>query len=263
MKTKQTVTVVKNVPLAEGIWDLSLLYDEESLAARAVRPGQFVGLYTGDSAQILPRPISVCRWLPEERTLRLVFRVAGSGTARFSRLAAGDFVEVLGFLGNGYDTAAMEGKRVLLLGGGIGIPPMLELAAQLKDKADVTAVLGYRDRNTFLLDDFRALCPTVTATEDGSAGTEGNVLDAMRANRLSADVICACGPLPMLRAVKVYAEVEENVRAWLSLEEKMACGVGACLGCVCRTTKTDGHSHVNNARVCTDGPVFDARDVSI
>ena len=93
-------------------------------------------------------------------------------------------------------------------------------------------------------------------------GTKGNVMDAIRENALKADVIYACGPLPMLRAIKRYAE-EAGIDAYISLEERMACGVGACLGCVCKTTKKDRHSHVNNARICTDGPVFEAKEVEI
>ena len=100
------------------------------------------------------------------------------------------------------------------------------------------------------------------ATEDGSKGTKGNVMDAIREQRLEADIIYACGPLPMLKALKEYA-LQKDIPAYLSLEERMACGVGACLGCVCKTTKKDHHSHVNNARICTDGPVFEARDIDI
>ena len=100
------------------------------------------------------------------------------------------------------------------------------------------------------------------ATEDGSVGTKGNVLDAVRENEVSADVICACGPMPMLRAVKQYAE-EQGIPAYISLEERMACGVGACLGCVTKTVSVDSHSHVHNARICTEGPVFDAKEVEI
>ncbi len=100
------------------------------------------------------------------------------------------------------------------------------------------------------------------ATEDGSVGTKGNVLTVMEKEQIKADVIMACGPMPMLRAIKNYAE-EHEIIAYISLEERMACGVGACLGCVCKTTHKDTHSHVNNARICTDGPVFDAREVEI
>ena len=100
------------------------------------------------------------------------------------------------------------------------------------------------------------------ATDDGSFGTQGTVLDAIREKGLKADLICACGPMPMLKALKAYA-AGEGIKAYISLEERMACGVGACLGCVCRTVKKDEHSGVNNARVCVEGPVFDARDVDI
>ena len=102
----------------------------------------------------------------------------------------------------------------------------------------------------------------VVATEDGSLGTKGNVIDAINANNIEPDVIYSCGPMPMLRGIKNWAE-PKNIKAYISLEERMACGVGACLGCVCKTKEIDHHSHVNNARICTDGPVFDSREVEI
>ena len=173
-------------------------------------------------------------------------------------------MDLLGVLGNGYDTEKLMGKRVLLLGGGIGIPPMLELAAVLNGKsaAEVTAVMGYRNGDLFLTHELEQFARLLIATEDGSVGTKGNVLDAVRENEVSADVICACGPMPMLRAVKQYAE-EQGIPAYISLEERMACGVGACLGCVTKTVSVDSHSHVHNARICTEGPVFDAKEVEI
>ena len=173
---------------------------------------------------------------------------------------------MLGILGNGYDLEKLRGKHVLLLGGGIGVPPMLELAAALQGTADsgtkVTAVMGYRNSGLFLKDEMEVFADVYTATEDGSAGTKGNVLDAVRENKIQADVVCACGPLPMLRAIKRYAQ-EKNIPAYISLEERMACGVGVCLGCVAKTTKVDDHSKVHNARVCVEGPVFSADDVDL
>ena len=111
-------------------------------------------------------------------------------------------------------------------------------------------------------EDFKKQAPLEVATEDGSVGVKGNVMDVIREKNLKCDVIFACGPMPMLRAIKKYAE-ENGVAAYISLEERMACGVGACLGCVCKTTHKDSHSHVNNARVCTEGPVFEASEVEI
>ena len=136
---------------------------------------------------------------------------------------------------------------------------MLELAKNLNCEKQM--VLGYRDA-LFLNDEFEQYGKVYVATEDGSAGTKGNVIDAIKANGLEADVIYACGPTPMLRALKAYA-AENGIECWLSLEEKMACGIGACLGCVCKTKEKDAHSNVCNKRICKDGPVFLATEVEI
>ena len=149
-------------------------------------------------------------------------------------------------------------QRVLLVGGGIGIPPLYYTAKSLSDP--VFAV-GYRSE-TYLLPDISGQFETHVATEDGSLGTKGNVLDAIRADGIEADVIFACGPKPMLRALKEYSK-EAGIRCFVSMEERMACGVGACLGCVTRTVKQDAHSFVKNARICKDGPVFDAEEVDL
>jgi dihydroorotate dehydrogenase electron transfer subunit len=162
----------------------------------------------------------------------------------------------MGPLGNGF---TLEGKKVLLIGGGIGIPPMLELAKQLPCEKQM--VLGYRDI-TFLDQEFKPYGEVFISTEDGSCGTKGNVIDAIKANDLKADIIFACGPTPMLRGIKAYA-LENNITAQLSLEERMACGIGACLGCVCKTKEIDHHSNVNNKRICKDGPVFYAQEVEL
>ena len=148
------------------------------------------------------------------------------------------------------------------MGGGIGIPPMLELARELPASAEKQIIVGYRDNQLFLKEDLEEHGTVYIATEDGSVGTKGNVMNAIEENALQADVIFACGPMPMLRAIKKYAE-EKEIKAYISLEEHMACGVGACLGCVVKTKEVDHHSHVHNARICTDGPVFDAEEVEI
>ena len=263
MKKKTQMTVTEACRLAEGIYSMTLRYPEGEAPDR-VKPGQFAGIYTGSPAMLLPRPISICRWNAAERELRFVYRIAGAGTASLAGFKAGDTVDLLGVLGNGYDTEKLIGKKVLLLGGGIGIPPMLELAAALcgKGSSEVTAVMGYRNGDLFLAQELGQFARLFIATEDGSVGTKGNVLDAMRETEVSADVICACGPMPMLRAVKQYAK-ERGIPAYISLEERLACGVGACLGCVTKTAGIDSHSHVHNARICTEGPVFEAKEVEI
>ena len=263
MKKKTTMTVTDIRCLAEGIFSLTLQYPEGE-APREVIPGQFAGIYTGDRSMLLPRPISICRWDPEKGQLRFVFRTAGAGTELLSKARAGESIDMLGILGNGYDLGALAGKRVLLLGGGIGIPPMLELAASLSKLPGtrVTAAMGYRDRNLFLAEELGEHAKLLVATEDGSVGIRGNVLDAVRESGVQADAVCACGPLPMLRAVKKYA-AECGIPAFISLEERMACGVGVCLGCVTRTVGIDRHSGGRNARICTEGPVFDAEEVEI
>lgn len=242
--------------IAAQIYDLWL----ETELANDAHAGQFAAVYPHNAATLLPRPISICEVDSDRNRLRLVYRVAGKGTAEFAACRAGDTLDVLGVLGNGFPVEKAVGRKVFLMGGGIGIPPMLQLAKELE--AEKHILLGYRDRDLFLQEDLGKYGQVHIATEDGSVGVQGNVMDIIRVNALQADMIMACGPMPMLRAIKQYAE-ERGIDAYISLEERMACGVGACLGCVCRTSGIDHHSHVNNARICTDGPVFEAKEVEI
>lgn len=256
MKEKTLGKVISQKEISKNIFDMWIATD---LADQA-KPGQFIGVYPKDKSTLLPRPISICEIDKEKKALRIVYRIAGAGTTEFSTYQAGDEVAILGTLGNGFPLEAGKGKKVFLIGGGIGVPPILEMAKQMD--ADKSILLGYRDGDLFLKEDFDAYGKVYVATEDGSVGTKGNVMDAIAANGLEADAIFACGPMPMLRAIKRYAE-EKGIKAYISLEEHMACGVGACLGCVVKTKEVDHHSHVNNARICTDGPVFDAEEVDI
>lgn len=255
-KKKVTAKVISQKQIGEQIFDLLL----ETKLAKDAHPGQFVAVYPRNESTLLPRPISICEADTNGGTLRLVYRVAGKGTAEFSGCKAGDELDILGVLGNGFPVDKAKGKRVFLMGGGIGIPPLLDLAKAMEGKKQI--LLGYRNKDLFLEEDMEKYGDVYVATEDGSVGTKGNVMDIIKAHSLQADVIMACGPMPMLRAIKAYA-AEQKIEAYISLEERMACGVGACLGCVCKTTKVDAHSHVNNARICTEGPVFKAEEVAI
>lgn len=256
MKEKQIAKVISQKEAAPQIFDMWI---ETGLAEQA-KPGQFICIYTKNQSTLLPRPISICEVKDDKTALRVVYRIAGAGTAEFATYQAGDEIAILGTLGNGFPVEEGTGKKVFLMGGGIGIPPMLQLAKEMQ--GDKQIVVGYRDAATFLKEDLEQHGKVYIATEDGSIGTKGNVMDAIAQNGLGADVIFACGPMPMLRAIKKYA-AEHNIKAYISLEEHMACGVGACLGCVVKTKEVDHHSHVHNARICTDGPVFEAEEVEI
>lgn len=250
---KKSVLINENVEIAQDIFSL-WLEDEET--AMASQPGQFVSLFCNDGSMLLPRPISLCEIDKEQGRIRVVYRAGGKGTRKISEMKVGDRVDMMGPLGNGF---TLEGKKAILIGGGIGIPPMLELAKQLSCEKNI--VLGYKD-NVFLNKEFEPYGGVYLSTEDGSKGTKGNVLDAIRENRLQADIIFACGPTPMLRGIKEYAQ-SNGIVAQLSLEERMACGVGACLACVCKTKEVDSHSNVNNKRICKEGPVFYGDEVEL
>lgn len=252
-KFKEQAVIIRQEEISYGIYSMWL--KTEQIAGKA-KPGQFISLYCHDGSRMLPRPISICEIDRNDNALRIVYRVAGKGTEEFSQMSTGDSIEIVGPLGNGFP---LKEKKAFLIGGGIGIPPMVELAKQLNCEKQI--VLGYRD-TLFLQEEFKGLGSMYVATEDGSCGTEGNVLDAIRENGLDAEIIYACGPTPMLKAIKEYA-MAKGIECWLSLEEKMACGIGACLACVCKSKEKDSHSHVNNKRVCKEGPVFRAEEVEL
>ena len=288
-KFEEIAVVVDQNALGSGIYDLTL---KTTNIAKAAKAGQFVSVYSNDRSKLLPRPISLCGIDRDEDTIRLVYRVTGenTGTEEFSKLVMGDRIRILGPLGNGFTVE--PGKKAFLIGGGIGVPPMLQLAKDInsgvvqttgavdtntqekgqteekqinghgKKICDMNIIMGYRDENTFLLDEFKEQADSFVATEDGSVGTKGNVIDAIKENGLEADVIYACGPMPMLRALKAYA-MEHNMECYVSMEERMACGIGACLACVCKTKDKDAHSNVNNKRICKEGPVFNAKEVEL
>ena len=249
MPIQKLCTVAEAVRLNEFAWSLTL----EAEGMEPQGPDQFVHVKCGHS-RLLRRPISICDW--GKNRLRIVFEVRGEGTAWLARRKAGDTLDVLGPLGCGFQVE--REARCLLVGGGIGVPPMLGCAQYTGGRA--TAILGGRSRDKIILEDFfREDCAKVLcATDDGSLGHHGFV-DALVRRELSEDRgydgVLACGPKPMLRNVAKVAE-EFGIPCQVSMEERMGCGVGACLVCAC--DMADG----SRKHVCKDGPVFDSREVN-
>ena len=250
---KETAKVLSQNQIATGIYSMWI----ECEAYKDAKPGQFIDVYVNDDSKLLPRPISICE--VKDNALRIVYRVVGGGTKVMSTYVSGDAIDIIGPLGNGFD---MKDSKAVLVGGGIGIPPMVELAKTLSEKIgkeNVIAVMGYRDE-LFLTEELENYSTVVIATEDGSTGTKGTVIDALNEKGVDGDVMYACGPIPMLKALKDWA-IDKDIECQISLEERMACGIGACLACVCKTKEKDEHSNVCNKRICKDGPVFDAREI--
>lgn len=249
---KQSAEIMANDRIGDGIYSMWLM--NHAMVSTAV-PGQFISLYCKDGSRILPRPISICEIDKANSLLRVVFRILGEGTKEIAHYKVGNMIEVMGPLGNGF--VMDQVKSAIVIGGGIGIPPMLELVKQLN--CESTIVLGYRDE-VFLNTEFEPYGKVYISTEDGSTGVKGNVVDAIRTNQLTGDMIFACGPTPMLKGVKALSE-ELGIPAQISMEERMACGIGACLACVCKSKDKDEHTNVNNKRVCKEGPVFFADQI--
>lgn len=238
--------------LAPGVFDFRIR--NQAFAASA-RPGQFAHLLV--PGKTLRRPISICDVDPEEAALRLVFEVRGEGTQILAQYQVGDCLDVLALLGHGF-TIGDTSRRVLFVGGGIGVPPLLYAAK--KFGANATVIIGFRSRDAVILQqDFeQAGCRVILHTDDGSAGRGGFVTESCRDELEASEQVFACGPAPMLKAVAGQAR-EKGVPCQISLEERMGCGVGACLVCACKIRKADGSE--GYLHVCKDGPVFDAEEV--
>ena len=228
--------IISNVELAKHTFEMVLQGDTSAISA----PGQFVNIRL--AGHFLRRPISVCDW--EGDNLTIIYKVVGKGTEDMSRMEAGEKLDVLTGLGNGYDTA-LSGEFPLLLGGGAGIPPMYALAKKLiAEKKKIRVILGFNSKNELFYDKkFVKLGADVkVTTADGSAGMKGFVTDAMDAGYTYT---YSCGPEPMLRAVYEKSETSGQY----SFEERMGCGFGACMGCTCETK-------YGYKRICRDGPVL-------
>lgn len=243
----QIFTLVKNDRIADGIYDW--VVENDSLPKLA-KCGQFANIKV--SGKTLRRPISICD--ADEHSLRFVFQVKGEGTQIMSEQRVGDKVEILAPLGHGFEL--QNGKRYCLIGGGIGVPPMLYTAKQCENPLVIT---GFRNKDLVILqDDFKAAgAELVLTTDDGSAGIHGFVTDVLGQRLDEVDEVLACGPIPMLKAI--YKVCKGKVPCQVSLEERMGCGIGACLVCACKTKPKDGEEYMS--QVCRHGPVYNAEEV--
>ena len=241
---KQTLyTVCSNEPLARQVFRMRLLGDTSAITA----PGQFVDLAL--PGFFLRRPISICDY--DADGLTIIYKVVGKGTAALSRLAPGAELDALSGLGNGFDTQK-SGESPLLIGGGVGVPPLYALAKRLLAEGKCpTAILGFNKADeVFYAGEFENLgVRTIVCTADGSVGVRGFVTDAI-ATLSGYSFYYACGPEPMLRAVHALCPCDGQ----LSFEERMGCGFGACMGCSCKTK-------YGNKRICKDGPVLDKEEI--
>lgn len=244
--------LVQKEEIAPGIFDFRVRCEA---LARLAKPGQFAHLLV--PGKTLRRPISICD--VEGDLLRLVFQIRGEGTALLAELEVGETLDVLAPLGHGFALRNTE-EQAVFVGGGIGVPPLLYAARQYGENA--TVILGFRDKDAVILtEDFaRAGCRVIVTTDDGSFGVHGLVTASLEQTLAQQSVhrLFACGPTPMLKAVAGLA-LARQVPCQVSLEERMACGVGACLGCACQLRREDGALYYGH--VCKDGPVFDAKEV--
>lgn len=216
--------------------------------AKTAKCGQFVNVYPASKSTLLPRPISICE--VGETTITLVYGVVGEGTREFATLVTGDTIRISSAMGKGYDV--QEVPVSVLVGGGIGVPPLVELAKQIK--GEKIAVLGFRE-DPFLVETLEDLGVKVyVATDSGKVGFKGNVVELIKAEGIKGDYFYSCGPKVMLKALATYCE-ETGVPIQVSLEERMGCGYGACVGCVCKT-KANTEKGFEQKKVCKDGPVF-------
>ncbi|MEH7234835.1 dihydroorotate dehydrogenase electron transfer subunit [Bacillus sp. JJ1562] len=257
MIKKEQMKVVSHIQIAKDIFELTLA---GSLVQEMGGPGQFVHVKVSDGIDpLLRRPISIANINLEKQECTLIYRKEGLGTRVLSEKNIDQTVDVLGPLGNGFPVDEItKGETALLVGGGIGVPPLYELSKQLVGKGvNVIHVLGFQSKSAvFYEDKFSELGKTYIATVDGSVGTKGFVTDVITNYGIIFDTLYSCGPTPMLKALE-NAYPDRN--AYISLEERMGCGIGACFACVCHLQNDpDGSSY---KKVCSDGPVFKVGEV--
>lgn len=244
MYKRDLYKIRSNEPLTASVWRMVLEGDTQWIT----RPGQFVNIEL--AGRYLRRPISISDY--DAETITLIYKVVGKGTEQMSRMQAGEELDLLTGLGNGFDTS-VEAQKPLLVGGGVGVPPLYNLCKQLLAQGkQPTVILGFnKAEELFYREEFEALgATTYVTTVDGSVGVKGFVTDAIREKEIGYDYFYACGPLPMLKALSQASTTEGE----LSFEERMGCGFGACMGCSCKTL-------TGNKRICKEGPVMKKSDI--
>ncbi len=219
--------------------------------------GQFCSIYVNSNANILPRPISISEIDIHKKAVKFVVAIVGEGTKLLSNIKVGEKVTMIAPIGNGFNINENK-KNVYLIGGGVGIPPLVELYKNLKSKSpfNIKVILGFKGDNIFLTNKFDKE-DLVICTEDGTVGFKGNVVQYLEENEDIADIIYSCGPTPMLKNIVSYAN-KKGITTQISMEERMACSVGACLGCVIKVKSNKDYEY---KKVCVDGPVFDGKEV--
>ena len=240
--TQGIYEILSNEKIALNVYKMILCGDTSAITAS----GQFVNLKL--DGKFLRRPISICDY--DDKTITIIYKVVGTGTEQMCEMSAGEKIDILVGLGNGYNLDK-SGDRPLLLGGGVGVPPMYNLCKKLIEQGKkVSVVLGFNTKEeVFLEDDFKALGADVTVTTaDGSYGIKGFVTDAMK--EIDYTYFFTCGPMPMFKAIEATAVTSGQY----SFEERMGCGFGACMGCSCKTK-------YGNKRICKDGPVLEREEI--
>lgn len=257
MIRQEKMTVVSQKQIATNIFELTLRGE----LVQDMMPGQFVHVKVSDSLEpLLRRPISIANIDKDNNEFTMIYRAEGRGTKVLSTNREGQVVDVLGPIGNGFPVDAVQvGGTALLVGGGIGVPPLHELSKQLNARGVKTIhVLGFQTEDVcFYEEEFNKLGETHYVTVDGSKGTKGFVTNVLEDRVPEFDVFYSCGPLPMLKALENYYPDKEG---YLSFEERMGCGIGACFACVCKTTDQMEKEYV---KVCSDGPVFPKGTVAL
>lgn len=234
--------IKSNIKLAESVYEMVLLGDTSSLRS----PGQFINIKI--DGLFLRRPISVCDY--DENSITIIYKVVGEGTQLMSEMQSGEKLDVLCGLGNGFDTSK-SGDNPVLIGGGVGVPPMYNLCKKLiSEGKKVTVILGFNNADEIFYEDkFKALGADVKVTTvDGSYGIKGYVTDALKETNYT--YFYTCGPMPMFKAIENAATTSGQY----SFEERMGCGFGACMGCSCKTK-------YGNKRICKDGPVLEREEI--